>query len=112
MSQPAICPRCRKNPRLVHGYCRICKNIDMQERRSAGSYQPSEAEKRANAARAYARYYLKKGLIQKGPCEVEGCVRPSRMHIDDFNKPLIVRWRCVVHRIRRGKRGDPPDRAV
>lgn len=51
-----------------------------------------EARRRANA-RAYAHVYLKRGKIERGPCE--GCAGPNAlMHHDDYGEPLQIRWLC------------------
>lgn len=54
-----------------------------------------EARKRANA-RSYAKVYRKRGLIQKGPCEVCGS-NDVEAHHEDYDKPTDVRWVCKPH---------------
>jgi hypothetical protein len=113
MAIERVCPRCGGTTTKKTGYCRACSTEYVRERRRSGQFKPiTEAAKRANSARSYARVYLRRGLIEQGACEVPGCTDPPRMHHDDFERPLAVRWRCYTHRIRRGRRYDEPDRAV
>lgn len=42
---------------------------------------------------------LKKGILERQPCEVCGEVK-SHMHHDDYSKPLAVRWMCTTHHMR------------
>lgn len=108
-----FCPKCKTEPKAAgQGYCAPCKAELMRERRRAGLEPLSEQERAMNKARAYANVYLQRGHIKRGPCEVDGCLEKPRMHHDDFSKPLEIRWLCLKHRIRRGRRGDAPDRAV
>jgi len=112
MAIERTCPKCGGTTTKKTGYCTACSTAYVRERRQSGAFKVSDAERRANSARCYARVYLKRGLIEQGPCEVEGCTEKPRMHHDDFEKPLAVRWRCYKHRIRKGRRYDAPDRAV
>lgn len=47
-------------------------------------------------ARSALSRALKKGLLQKLPCEVCGNIK-SQGHHDDYSKPLQVLWLCPVH---------------
>jgi ribosomal protein S27AE len=51
-----------------------------------------EARFRANA-RAYANTYLRRGKLQRKPCERCGS-DSAEMHHDDYSRPLDVRWLC------------------
>lgn len=53
----------------------------------------------AYKAHRQVQYALKKGEIKKMPCEKCGEKRRYRVHAhhDDYAKPLLVRWLCVVH---------------
>jgi hypothetical protein len=71
-----------------------------------------EKEKKKCRARAYARVYVKRGKIQKEPCEVPGCKEEAQMHHPDYNQPLKVEWMCrghhmMWHRIESGKFLEP-----
>jgi hypothetical protein len=56
-----------------------------------------EARRRDNC-RSYASVYLKRGLIERFPCEKcdEG---ESEMHHADYSKPLAVTWLCRKHHL-------------
>ncbi len=99
---PTICPSCRVNKKGVSGYCAACQRarnrVWMQKERQKGRYQQTEAENRLRAAKAYARYYLNKGLIDRKSCEIEGCEESPQMHIEDISRPLKLRWLCRYHR--------------
>jgi|HubBroStandDraft_6_1064221.scaffolds.fasta_scaffold13000_2 hypothetical protein len=56
----------------------------------------SEEQRVRDRARAYAKVYLKRGLLKKLPCSV--CADPqAQMHHPDYCKPLDVIWLCVKH---------------
>jgi hypothetical protein len=61
------------------------------------THPPSNEQLRRIRARAYARTYLRRGLLQREPCQV--CGRSAQMHHDDYTKPLQVRWFCYDHHI-------------
>ena len=46
-------------------------------------------------ARAYLHTYIKRGKVQRGPCEV--CGGKAEAHHTDYSKPLDVRWLCRDH---------------
>ncbi|SKA28386.1 hypothetical protein [Consotaella salsifontis] len=53
-------------------------------------------------AHAALRSALRKGLIERGPCEVCGAVHGEddaviHGHHEDYEKPLAVRWLCRLH---------------
>lgn len=47
------------------------------------------------SARAKARQALRRGQLERQPCEV--CGEHAEMHHDDYSKPLEVRWLCKRH---------------
>jgi hypothetical protein len=49
--------------------------------------------------RCYLNAYVRRGVIQKGPCEVCGTDKEIQAHHDDYSKPLKVRWLCRYHRL-------------
>jgi hypothetical protein len=55
-----------------------------------------EARKRANA-RSYAKSYLRRGKLERKPCEV--CGTKAQMHHEDYSKPLTVTWLCRAHHL-------------
>lgn len=47
-------------------------------------------------ARQRMHYWLRKGHISRGPCQV--CGNPKvQAHHDDYSKPLEVIWLCKIH---------------
>lgn len=41
---------------------------------------------------------IKRGILQKGCCEIVGCDNPNTVpHHDNYSKPLKVRWFCASH---------------
>lgn len=96
-SMQTICPRCRAVSKAPNrGYCRPCHNI-MNRTCPSRKIRSAETKKRHNA-RCYLRIYVKRGLIQKGPCETCGCADVQGHHVD-YNKPLEVRWLCRTHHL-------------
>jgi hypothetical protein len=61
------------------------------------SQLPDLARKKATA-RAYANVYLKRGYIEKRPCEICGSEK-SQMHHDNYDNPAQVRWFCRQHHL-------------
>jgi hypothetical protein len=49
--------------------------------------------------RSYAGVYLRRGKIERGACEIDGCLSPAEMHHDDYADPLRVRWFCRSHHV-------------
>ena len=47
-------------------------------------------------AHSALRSALRRGLIQRGPCEECGAERTDGHH-DDYDKPMEVRWLCRRH---------------
>ena len=47
-------------------------------------------------AHAALRSALRRGLIQRGPCEVCGASEVDGHH-DDYDQPMRVRWLCRKH---------------
>ena len=41
---------------------------------------------------------LRRGLLERKPCEVEGCGDENTdAHHDDYSRPMAVRWLCRRH---------------
>lgn len=66
----------------------------MRENRPKWSELTAEQRRRANA-RSYVHVYIRRGKIERKPCEVCGGI--AQMHHDDYSKPLAVRWLCKKH---------------
>lgn len=84
------CTKCKTNPRAKsQRWCKACRAEWMRNHRKP---LKGEARERANA-RSYANVYLRRGKLERQPCEA--CGAPSEeMHHDDYSKPLEVRWFC------------------
>jgi hypothetical protein len=54
---------------------------------------------------------LKKGVLVRGPCEMEGegegCNGRIHAHHEDYEKPLDVRWLCHRHHLQAHWRKQP-----
>jgi len=101
-----ICPRCKENEVAPSKrLCRGCHAANMRETRPSYRDLPLE-KRRAESAKQLARYYLKKGLIERGPCAEPGCDQPAQMHQLDPLSPLSIVWACKTHwrRLRQGDR--------
>ena len=60
------------------------------------------ANPKAKWAHQALRSAIKKGLIERGPCEVCGAVHGVdgavvHGHHDDYDKPMQVHWLCMLH---------------
>jgi hypothetical protein len=103
------CSRCGGDIDRPGKYCKACHAAYMRKWRPKHSDLAPEAKKRATA-RAYANVYLRRGKLERQPCEVCG-VEPAQMHHDDHDKPLEVRWFCrqhhLEHELNKGGLFDP-----
>lgn len=57
----------------------------------------SAAESVKQRANYLVKYNLKKGAIQKQPCEVCGHTDYVEAHHKDYKKPLEINWLCIQH---------------
>lgn len=91
-------PRCLCGAPLRDRYpnsrCRRCHAEYMRTYRRLNPLV-GEAKYRARA-RAYARTYLKRGLLTRKPCERCGEEDAPQMHHADYSKPLQVIWLCEL----------------
>ena len=94
------CSSCNKpveETRKGQRYCKSCHAKNMRKNRPKHSELPTEIRLKANA-RSYVNVYLRRGKIEKKPCEI--CKdENSQMHHDDYDKPLEVRWFCRKHHL-------------
>lgn len=71
--------------------CPKCPPASAAEIRNAASAE----ELRKESSRGQFRYAVRKGQIEREPCEV--CGAEAEGHHDDYTKPLEVRWLCKEH---------------
>lgn len=94
-----ICYKCHINQITdSKPYCHPCHASYMRVWRITHRLTPEQRLK--DNARSYAHQYLKRGKIERKPCEVDSCVNWPQMHHDDYSKPLEVRWFCREHHLR------------
>lgn len=90
------CSRCNgpleKNRYGRYRYCRKCHAEYMRLTRPKFSELTDEQKMRA-LARSLAKIALKRGKIEKQPCNECGAF-DSQMHHEDYTKPLQVDWKC------------------
>lgn len=92
-----ICPKCGEKARAPsHAYCSDCHSANMRSTRPRYSELPEERRKK-EAARSLAKYYLRKGLLERKPCVAGDCDLPAEMHQPNPDWPLRVVWACKRH---------------
>lgn len=85
------CPRCSLRHNRNGAYCRSCHAAYMRNWRLD---RPLTVEQRLrDNCRSYAAVYLRRGKIERKPCE-ECQAEPAQMHHSDYCKPLRIRWLC------------------
>lgn len=97
MDQTA-CVRCGK-PRNVanysakrrYSYCKACHAANMREWRK--THPMSAAQRFKDSARSSAGQNLRRGKIERKPCQSCGSGR-AQMHHNDYTKPLEIEWLC------------------
>jgi hypothetical protein len=57
----------------------------------------TQEQRRKDNCRSYAHEYLKRGLLERLPCEV--CGATAEMHHPDYGQPLFVFWLCRKHHL-------------
>jgi hypothetical protein len=92
-----LCSKCGENEtETKHSYCRNCKlKYHETHPRKPYSLLTPEQKKKASAA-AYLKSYVKRGVLEKLPCEFCGDSN-SEGHHEDYNFPLFVIWLCRKH---------------
>ncbi len=85
------CSKCGIAHRRNHAYCSECHAAYMREHRKGRPL--SDEARRKDSARSYAGVYLRRGLIERGPC-VDCGDEDAQMHHEDYSKPLDIIWLC------------------
>lgn len=114
--------RTGRPPTCDCGACGKCKHREymrgwyqrktMDERRAIVAARSPEAvataesdryQRRKGTPLVIANYTLnnaiRRGRIERGPCEVCGTTENVHGHHDDYSKPLDVRWLCRDHHL-------------
>lgn len=94
--------------------CKACRNIYSRATRKRFSQLSDEARLRSNC-RSYATTYKRRGKLVPQPCEqCHADASLSRMHHEDYTKPLVVRWFCAecLKALRAARASYSPDRSV
>jgi hypothetical protein len=64
------------------------------------THRLSAEQRRRHNCRSYLHVYVKRGHVQKLPCELCGDTTDIEAHHADYSKPLDVAWFCKrCHRI-------------
>jgi len=88
-----LCSRCEgERDRLGQRYCKACHAAYMRANRPIPGDMSEEARKKS-FARSHARIAVRRGQIQKKPCETCGSEKVE-IHHENYDKPLQVRWLC------------------
>lgn len=95
------CSKCKRPLELTRvdkqRYCRSCHAEHMRRTRPKHSELTDEARKKANA-RSYLKEYIKRGKVEKKPCEKCGD-SIAEAHHEDYDSPLKVIWLCRGHHL-------------
>lgn len=84
------------------GYCPACRNA-----KSAAYKRAHPLTKKEDKFKKWIRFTtytaVKRGYLEKLPCEVCGEVEKVDAHHDDYQQPLKVRWLCKQHHLEHHK---------
>jgi formylmethanofuran dehydrogenase subunit E len=90
------CSKCNNllgaNRQGKYRYCLNCHNSYTRENRIKHSELTPEQRMKA-IARSYVKVYIRRGKIEKLPCEKCGSIF-SECHHEDYSKPLEVKFLC------------------
>lgn len=107
--QSGLCPCGAERAPNQRYFCSSCKAKDSKEWRSirrtpeevllkAKAYKSAMATWK-RAVRKVTEEYIRRGILQKGPCEVCGTTEMIEAHHDDYNKPMEIRSLCRQHHL-------------
>ena len=86
------CP-CGKPRRKGGRNCRECHAASMRHWRRFNPDSGNDRQK--TKAREIARSCVRRGLIEREPCEV--CGDHAQIHHPDYSQPLLIVWLCSSH---------------
>lgn len=109
--------KCKKSPLGVQPRCKKCRSDLMAERyvdnkdhilAKCREYRQTDARlavvdgyinrnRKKNRAKDKVAYAIRRGTIQRKPCEMCGATEHVHAHHDDYDKPLEVRFLCSKH---------------
>lgn len=78
--------------------CLSCHAANMRRYRREAIKKPTQEQLVKIRTRQYLKTYVKRGKIEKLPCEVCGIVQ-SEAHHPDYSKPLKIVWLCRSHHL-------------
>jgi len=84
------CSRCGVPHSRSHRYCLACHAAYMRGWRP--DHPMTDEQRLKDNCRSYAGVYLRRGKIERKPCE--GCGERAEMHHPDYTQPLLVQWLC------------------
>jgi len=63
------------------------------------THPPTDEQRRKDNCRSYAAVYLRRGKIERKPCEACGDLK-AEMHHPDYSQPLLIEWLCRTCHLR------------
>lgn len=94
MTKKTTC-KCGNPRRPRQNNCLECHSKTMKDFRKNNRMTPEQRLK--DNCRSYAGVYLRRGKLERKPCEV--CGEKAQMHHNDYSKPLEVTWLCRKHHL-------------
>lgn len=86
-----LCCKCKVSHNRNAKYCAPCHATNMRAWRKTHPLT-SEQRKKDNC-RSYSYVLLKRGKIERQPCQKCGS-QDSQMHHPDYDQPRLVEWMC------------------